>query len=91
MAQKAQFNQLRFSSALRQRGRRTAAVVFDPNTQAIQSGWFDGVFATDLFSFLDWLRTADGGLLHTQAWLFRHHLPTLIAAFKPPEVHRRCD
>jgi hypothetical protein len=91
VGQKVQYNQLRFSRALQQRGFRTVSVLFDPNLHEQQRGFFDDVIVTDLLSFLLWVNHAPAGLLHTQGWLFRYHVPALIEAFKQPAVAQICE
>ncbi|HEY0707508.1 MAG TPA: hypothetical protein VGG33_11960 [Polyangia bacterium] len=91
VAQKVQYNQLRFSRALQRRGYKTVSVLFDPNFHEQQRGFFDDVIVTDLLSFLVWVNHAPAALLHTQGWLFRYHVPGLIQAFKARGVAQICE
>jgi len=83
VAKNAYYNQLRMSESLRRRGFRTVAVTFNPDLREHKSGYFDAILATDLLSFLQWMKDARGAVLHTQGWLFRYHIPVLIDAFLP--------
>ncbi|WP_020484846.1 hypothetical protein [Methylomonas sp. MK1] len=83
VAKNAYYNQLRMSASLRKRGVHTVAVTFNPDLRDHKSGYFDDILTTDLLSFLLWLQTAQGAVLHTQGWLFRYHIPVLIDAFLP--------
>jgi len=84
VSKNAYYNQLRMSTALRRKGFRTVAVIFNPDLEGHKSGYFDDVITTDLLSFILWLREAKNVVLHTQGWLFRYHIPVLIDAFLPP-------
>ncbi|MCG8556585.1 MAG: hypothetical protein MJD61_15035 [Proteobacteria bacterium] len=84
VSRKAFFNQIRMSAELRRRGWTTAAVVLDARLQEHKEGHFDALLASDLCSLLCWLSGSSGARIHTQGWLFRYHIPTLIDAFKPP-------
>ena len=83
VCKKAFYNQLRISLALRDREWKCVALVLDASMADHQSGFFDDVFLTDLVSLVQVVNHHENLLLHTQGWLFRNHIPTLIDAFLP--------
>lgn len=85
VAKKAYFNQIRMSVALRRQGIQTVAVALDGPTRRDVEPFFDHTLALSLRAFLSWWSNTNGVQLHTQGWLFRYHVPTLIEAFKPAE------